>query len=64
MKAARLTAASVHHFLDAEEPMDPSRPVDFTGSADAVLADTAIVLSPVYSCTSYLYAVLIRCTRT
>src|SRR5271156_1208264 len=64
MKAARLTAASVHHFLDSEEPMDPSRPVDFAGSADAVLADTAIILSPVCSCTAYLYEVHIRCTST
>src|SRR6202050_5087167 len=64
MKAARLTAASVHHFLDAEEPMDPSRPVEWAGSADTVLADTAIVLSPVRSCTAYLYEVHIRCTST
>src|ERR1017187_6730124 len=41
MKAARLTTASVHHFLDLS--VDPSRPVDTTGSADAVFADTAIV---------------------
>jgi hypothetical protein len=49
MKAARLTAASVHHFADPCEPRDPSRPGGLARSADSVLvsvlADTTIVLS-------------------
>src|SRR6266571_6322438 len=48
MKVARLTTPSAHHLL---------------GSSRSLLADTAIVLSR-FSCTSYLYLVLIRCTGT
>jgi hypothetical protein len=49
MKAARLTAASVHHFADPCEPRDASRPRGLARSAGlvlvSVLADTTIVLS-------------------
>jgi hypothetical protein len=49
MKAARLTAASVHHLADPCEPRDPSRPAGLARSAGlvlvSVLADTTIFLS-------------------
>ena len=41
MKAARLTAASVHRFRDSADPLDRS----LAGPVDTVLTDTMIVLS-------------------
>ena len=63
MKAARLTAASAHHFLVSCFPAEPAGSAEPV-LADIVLADTATVLSPVVSCTPYLYAVHIRRTST
>src|SRR5580704_8764389 len=59
MKVARLTAASAHHLLDSRR-RDPAASL----LADTVLSDTVLVLSPILSCTPYLYDVLIRCTVT
>src|ERR1700683_1786557 len=69
MKAARLTAASVHHLADPCEPRDPSRPGGWARSAGlvlvSVLADTTIFLSRCLglrpcSFRLFMYFVLIR----
>jgi hypothetical protein len=71
MKAARLTAASVHLCADLFVPVEPSL-LGLTGSADSVIADTAIVLSAIelssgsagVRSADFLYVVLIRRTYT
>jgi hypothetical protein len=67
MKAARLTAASVHLWADFFVPVEPSLLV-LTGSVDSVIADTAMVLSAIELASGsagvrsayFLYVVLIR----